>query len=38
MGGRLPARAYRLVRTWWKLHRAELEENWELARRIEGLE
>ena len=44
MGGRFPARAYRLVRAWCKLHRAELEENWERARRhekmqrIEGLE
>ncbi|HKZ85339.1 MAG TPA: DUF4160 domain-containing protein [Anaerolineae bacterium] len=44
IAGRIPPRAYRLVREWWKLHRAELEANWERARRgeqlhrIEGLE
>ena len=44
MAGQIPNRAYRLVREWWRLYRAELEENWERARRgeklrrIEGLE
>lgn len=44
LNGLLPRRAYRLVRQWWRLHRGELEENWERARRrekphpIEGLE
>ncbi len=44
MSGGLPPRAYRLVREWWRLHRAELNTNWERARRheelnrIEGLE
>ncbi len=44
MAGSLPNRAYRLVRTWWELYRAELEDDWVLARRherlqrIEGLE
>ena len=27
--GELPRRAARLVKTWARLHRAELEENWE---------
>ena len=30
--GRLPRRALALVRTWGKLHREELERDWELAR------
>jgi hypothetical protein len=30
--GRLPQRALALVRTWGKLHREELERDWELAR------
>jgi hypothetical protein len=30
--GHLPPRAYRLVKEWATLHRAELEENWERAR------
>ncbi len=44
MAGSIPPRTYRLVRDWWKDHRAELEQNWDLARRheklhsIEGLE
>ena len=42
--GRLPQRALALVRTWGRLHREELERDWELARanrplrRIEPLE
>lgn len=31
--GSLPRRALRLVRQWSRLHRAELEENWNLARK-----
>jgi len=31
--GKLPPRAYRLVKEWAQMHRAELEENWEIARR-----
>jgi hypothetical protein len=31
--GRLAPRAYRLVREWWELHRAELEENWQRVER-----
>jgi hypothetical protein len=44
ISGALPPRAYRLVREWWKLYRAELKANWEWARRrvklsrIPGLE
>ena len=30
--GRLPQRALALVRTWGRLHREELERDWELAR------
>lgn len=30
--GRLPPRALALVRTWGRLHREELERDWELAR------
>jgi hypothetical protein len=37
IAGHIPARAYRLVREWWKLHRAELEANWEYARRREKM-
>jgi len=33
MVGHLPPHAYRLVKEWARKHRAELEENWELARR-----
>jgi len=29
--GELPQRALRLVNEWCQLHRAELEENWNLA-------
>lgn len=44
IAGSIPQRADRRVRDWWKDHRAELEQNWNLARRheklhaIEGLE
>ena len=44
LAGRIPQHAYRLVRAWWKLHRNELQANWELLRRhqkperIDGLE
>ena len=34
--GYLPARAYHLVLEWLALHRAELVENWERARRGES--
>lgn len=37
MAGHLPQRAYRLVREWSKLYRAELFANWERARRGEKL-
>jgi Domain of unknown function (DUF4160) len=37
MVGKLPKRAYQLVLEWNKLHRAELLENWERARRQEPL-
>ena len=30
--GRLPPRALALVRTWGRLHREELDRDWELAR------
>lgn len=30
--GRLPPRALALVRTWGRLHRDELQRDWELAR------
>lgn len=30
LGGKLPARASRLVREWTDLHRGELEDNWRL--------
>jgi len=32
-GRRLPPRALRLVRSWARMHRAELARNWELARK-----
>lgn len=44
LGGKLPGRSYRLVLEWLALHRDELMEDWERARRreelkyIEGLE
>jgi hypothetical protein len=30
--GRLPRRALALVRSWGKLHREDLQRNWDLAR------
>ena len=30
--GRFPRRALRLVLEWYEIHRAELEEDWRLAR------
>ena len=33
VNGKFPARALRLVHEWQALHREELLENWELARR-----
>ena len=44
LGGKVSSRAYRLVLEWSQLHRNDLMENWERARRhqtlkhIEGLE
>lgn len=38
LAGSLPERALRLVLEWAALHRGELEENWERARRMEALE
>jgi hypothetical protein len=38
LGGRLPARAYHLVLEWLALHRVELSEDWELARRGEPVQ
>lgn len=35
--GALPPRALRLVLEWGKLHRADLLENWQLARQGEPL-
>jgi uncharacterized protein DUF4160 len=37
MAGRLPRRVYNLVLEWWALHRPELQQNWERARRRESL-
>ncbi len=38
IAGSLPRRAHRLVLEWWEVHRAELEENWERARRDQPLQ
>jgi hypothetical protein len=38
LAGALPPRAADLVREWAGLHRAELEANWERARREQALE
>lgn len=38
LAGSLPGRALALVVEWVALHRAELEANWERARRSEALE
>jgi len=35
--GELPGRARRFVREWAKLHQAELQRNWQLARSREPL-
>jgi hypothetical protein len=35
--GQLPARAFRLVQEWARLHQAELAADWELAQRLEPL-
>jgi hypothetical protein len=37
MGGKLPPRALRDTHEWYQLHRAELLEDWERARRGEKL-
>jgi hypothetical protein len=37
LAGTLPQRAYRLVLEWLAVHRIELAENWERARRHESL-
>jgi hypothetical protein len=37
MGGKLPPRALRLTNQWLELHRADLLENWERARKSEKL-
>ena len=37
LAGDLPTRAYHLVLEWLALHRAELQENWERARRSESV-
>lgn len=37
MNGKLRGRAYRLILEWIALHRDELMENWERARRRESL-
>jgi hypothetical protein len=38
LSGKLRGRAYRLILEWLALHRDELMENWERARRHEELE
>lgn len=38
LSGKLRGRAYRLILEWIALHRDELMENWERARRHEELE
>jgi hypothetical protein len=35
--GQFPSRALRLVLEWYELHKAELVENWELARQRKPL-
>lgn len=37
LNGSLPRRAQALVREWVELHRAELQEDWELARQGQPL-
>jgi hypothetical protein len=38
IAGELPTRAKRLVSEWASIHQAELEANWERARRHEPLQ
>jgi Domain of unknown function (DUF4160) len=38
IAGSLPPRAVEFLREWAQLHRAELEANWERARRDQALE
>ncbi|HEY6396282.1 MAG TPA: DUF4160 domain-containing protein [Solirubrobacteraceae bacterium] len=38
LDGSLPPRALRLVREWTRLHRDDLEADWDLAQRREPLE
>jgi hypothetical protein len=38
LSGRVPARAYHLVLEWLALHRVELLDNWERARRGESVQ
>jgi hypothetical protein len=37
LNGHLPARAFRLVREWARLHTDELQRAWELAQALEPL-
>lgn len=37
MSGQLPGRALALVREWHELHKSELQDDWELARRHQPL-
>ena len=37
VSGKFPRRALRLVLEWFEVHKAELEENWELARQRKPL-
>ena len=37
VSGAFPRRALRLVLEWFELHKAELEENWELAQQRKPL-
>jgi hypothetical protein len=35
--GAVPPRAFHLVQEWARLHQAELDNNWDLAQRLEAL-
>jgi hypothetical protein len=37
LAGSLTTRAHRNIIEWWRLHQAELEENWRLARACQPL-
>lgn len=37
LGGSLPPRALRLVTQWARMHRAQLQANWDLAQALEPL-